>query len=150
LAHAGSVQQPIVCGQNSHVNLDIVSVTDLDTAAAVTCLTHAQNDQADKVDTGPPQPFQFIAGNDNPVVNARGHDVLVSSSLVTIPVVDSFATSPAKVVGFIQVFLNPDGKQAANGAPARIVNLAGCGTAMSGQPILGNGASPVAVRLISQ
>jgi hypothetical protein len=151
LSIAGCVQPPIVCGQNSGVTLDTVngSLTDADTAAAVTCLIHAQNDQADKVDTAPPQPFQFLAGNDNPVVNARGHDVMVSSSLVTVPVVDSFATSPAKVIGFIQVFLNPDGKAAGNGAPARIVNLAGCGTAMSAQPIMGNGGSPVAVRLIS-
>lgn len=156
LSIAGCVQHPIVCGQNGNVNLDPVNPapTDADTAAAVTCLTHAQNDQADRVDKPPPppqaQPFQFIAGNDNPVVNARGHDVMVSSSLVTIPVVDSFGASPAKVIGFVQVFLNPDGTQAASGAPAMIVNLAGCGTAMTGQPILGNGASPVAVRLISR
>jgi hypothetical protein len=152
LSIAGCVRPTIVCGQNSGVTLATVdgSKTDADTAAAVTCLTHAQNDQADRVDTGPPQPFKFLAGDDNPVVNARGHDVLVSSSLVTIPVVDSFATSPAKVVGFIQVFLNPDGKAALNGAPATIVNLAGCGTAMTGQAILGNGASPVTVRLISR
>jgi hypothetical protein len=155
LSVAGCVQHPIVCGQNSSVNLDPVNPapTDAATADAVTCLTHAQNDQADQVDTTPPppqaQPFQFVAGNDNPVVNARGHDVMVSSSLVTIPVVDSFAVSPAKVVGFVQVFLNPDGTHATSGAPAMIVNLAGCGTAMTGQPVLGNGASPVAVRLIS-
>jgi hypothetical protein len=31
----------------------------------------------------------------------------------------------------------------------RVINIAGCGTGASGQPILGNGASPVAVRLIT-
>jgi hypothetical protein len=30
-----------------------------------------------------------------------------------------------------------------------IINMAGCGTGSAAQPILGNGASPVAVRLIS-
>jgi hypothetical protein len=152
LSIAGCVQQPIVCGQDSHVNLDTVNGSGMnaDTATAVTCLTHAQNDRADQVDTGPPQPFQFLAGNDNPVVNVRGRDVMVSSSLITIPVVDSFAASPAKVIGFVQVFLNPNGKAAESGALARIVNLAGCGTNAAGLAILGNGASPVAVRLISQ
>jgi hypothetical protein len=152
LSIAGCVQQPIVCGQNSSVTLDSNvngSLMDADTADAVTCLTHAQSDQADTIITGTNQPFEFIAGNDNPVVNARGHDVMVSSSLVTVPVVDSFAASPAKVIGFVQVFLNPEGTHATSGAPAMIVNLAGCGTNMTGQPILGNGASPVAVRLIS-
>jgi hypothetical protein len=37
----------------------------------------------------------------------------------------------------------------ANQIPATIINMAGCGTSATGQPILGNGASPVAVRLIS-
>jgi Flp pilus assembly protein TadG len=155
LSIAGCVQQPMVCGQNSSVTLAPgVTGSDTDTADAVTCLTHAQNDQADRVDTPPPppraQPFQFIVGNDNPVVNARGHDVMVSSSLVTVPVVADFTATPQKVIGFVQVFLNPAGTQAASGAPAMIVNLAGCGTNITGQPILGNGASPVAVRLISQ
>jgi hypothetical protein len=33
--------------------------------------------------------------------------------------------------------------------PVTIINMAGCGTGATGTPILGNGASPVAVRLIS-
>ena len=154
LSIAGCVQPPMVCGQNSNVNLDPgVSGSDADTAAAVNCLTHTQSGQsgqADSVVTVLPQPFQFLAGNDNPVVSAQGHDVLVSSSLVTVPVVESFGAPQVKVIGFIQVFLNPTGSAAANGAPAKVINMVGCGPNMSGQPILGNGASPVAVRLISQ
>jgi hypothetical protein len=157
------VQQPIVCGNDSGVNLDPGidgSTKDAETAAAVTCLTtHTNNNlnnQADKVDPPPPapqppgQPFQFLAGDDNPVAGARGRDVLVSSSLVTVPVVENFTASPVKVIGFIQVFLNPNGAAVASGAPAEVVNLVGCGKDMAGQPILGNGASPVAVRLISR
>ncbi len=153
LSIAGCVQHPIVCGQNSNLTLDpTVTGSDTDTAAAVTCLTHAQNDQADTIVTLPQHPFRFVVGNDDPVVNARGHDVMVSSSLVTVPVLDATTTfnTPAKVIGFVQVFLNPDGKESLSGAPATIVNLAGCGTNMTGQPVLGNGASPVAVRLISR
>jgi hypothetical protein len=57
------------------------------------------------------------------------------------------------------VFLNPLATSTMPYAPAgsasqfeistTIINMAGCGTGASGQPILGNGASPVAVRLIS-
>jgi hypothetical protein len=60
------------------------------------------------------------------------------------------------VIGFLQVFLNPHSlampllpPAGANQIPATIINMAGCGTSATGQPILGNGASPVAVRLIS-
>jgi len=59
-------------------------------------------------------------------------------------------------VGFVQLFLNPDGVATPNfGANngrvnTNIINMAGCGTgAAAVPPILGNGASPVAVRLIS-
>ena len=158
---AGCVQAPIVCGHDSGVTLDSPtpgSQTDAETAAAVTCLTthttNSLNNQADTVHPLPPQPpgqpFQFLAGLDNPVAGARGRDVLVSSSLVTVPVVENFSSPTVKVIGFIQVFLNPNGAAAASGAPAEVVNLVGCGTDMAGQPILGNGASPVAVRLISR
>jgi hypothetical protein len=155
LSIAGCVQQPIVCGQNSSsLTLDTVpgSTMDADTATAVNCLTHAQNGQGDTVPAVPP--FQFLAGSENPVVGARGRNVMVSSSLVTVPVVDVVGTwnssPPVKVIGFVQVFLNPSGAAASSGAPAEIVNLVGCGPTMAGQPILGNGASPVAVRLISR
>jgi hypothetical protein len=58
-------------------------------------------------------------------------------------------------VGFVQLFLNPDSIAAPNSGPssgnvnATVINMAGCGTNANGQQILGNGASPVAVRLIS-
>jgi hypothetical protein len=66
-------------------------------------------------------------------------------------------TSPVQIVGFVQLFLNPNGVAAPGFPPPNrgkvnttIINMAGCGiTGASGTPILGNGASPVAVRLIS-
>jgi len=116
--------------------------------------------QTDKIDTLalPSPPFQFLAGSDNPVPGASGSDVLVSDSLVTIPVIDSTMpiTNPVTVIGFLQVFLNPSGGTLAYSGPAgsneieaTIINMAGCGNTATGTPILGNGASPVAVRLIS-
>ena len=89
-------------------------------------------------------------------------EVMVSDSLVTIPVINNppgTPTDPVTVIGFLQVFLNPSatstvpyaspGPASLNQISATIINMAGCGTGATGQPILGNGASPVAVRLIS-
>ncbi len=81
---------------------------------------------------------------------------MVSSSLVTVPVFDTTSFVPPSntvtIIGFVQLFLNPDGTPAApatGNVNATIINMVGCGTAAIGTPILGNGASPVAVRLIS-
>jgi Flp pilus assembly protein TadG len=162
LSIAGCVQQPILCGANSNVNLAVgfsESPPNKVASDAVNCLTHAQGGLLpDSVDSTviPSPPFQFLAGTGNPVAGAIGTDVMVSDSLVTIPVVDvspgqNFTTPPnVKVVGFLQAFLNPTGVAApASGVPAMIVNMAGCGTQATGQPILGNGASTIPVRLIS-
>jgi Putative Flp pilus-assembly TadE/G-like len=156
---AGCVQTPIAC--NSTVNLDFAPGSrDAQTGAAVNCLTHSSNDKGDRVDTSivpPPPPFQFLAGNDNPVVSARGTDVLVSDSLVTVPVFDSSAPWPptsvppsVQVIGFVQLFLNPDGDSVGGGGiDTTVINMAGCGTNATGQPILGNGASTIPVRLLT-
>ena len=148
----GCVETPIAC--NSMVNIDLSNYAnrDQETADSVNCLSHSIANKGDKVDTtlGPSPPFQFLAGDDNPLPNARGKDVLVSDSLVTVPVFDSTTVSnPVQIIGFVQLFLNPDGMAAPGaGIKSTIINLAGCGTAASGQPILGNGSSPVAVRLV--
>jgi len=130
---------------------------------AVNCLTHTISPDPNGGDqvTGNPavisgQPFQFLAGDSNPIVSARGNNVVVSDSLVTVPVYDSSTLAPGSaqvnIIGFVQLFLNPDGNQApgANGGVnTTVVNLVGCGTNASQTPILGNGASPVAVRLVT-
>ena len=81
---------------------------------------------------------------------------MVSDSLVTVPVFDSGSgtvapSNPVTIVGFVQLFLSPAGMQNPPNGFMRttVINMAGCGTGASGQAILGNGASPVAVRLIS-
>jgi hypothetical protein len=161
---AGCVQTPIACG--STVDLDTANHAgrNFQTAEAVNCLTHSTANAGDSIDPAsiPPSPFQFLSGADNPVVQAgalaAGVDVLVSDSLVTVPVYDSSALappSPVVVIGFVQLFLNPDGFATPLAGPSvghvktTVINMAGCGTAAAGTTIFGNGASPVAVRLIS-
>jgi hypothetical protein len=171
VAVAGCVPQPIVCGANSSINIDTTpygTTRDADTVAAAECLIHYVSvaGDSDSVDPATLQPpLEFLAGNQNPVLSA-GTNVMVSDSLVTIPVIktsgSTVPTNPVQVIGFLQVFLNPSATTtlpspppsppalpSAVEIPAMIVNMAGCGTNATGQPILGNGASPVAVRLIS-
>jgi hypothetical protein len=164
-AVAGCVQQPILCGANSSINIDTTSygtTRDADTVAAAQCLIHyvtspGDSDSIDQTTIPIRPPLQFVAGNQNPVTGAVGNDVMVSDSLVTIPVINNplpnTPTNPVQVIGFLQVFLNPSASSSMpppnNQIPATIINMAGCGTSATGQPILGNGASPVAVRLIS-
>jgi Flp pilus assembly protein TadG len=157
---AGCIEIPIACNSPANIDTSLYSARNSETADAVNCLTHATNTpgDGDQVDltaaAAPSPPFQFLAGTGNPVAGAAGKDVLVSSSLVTVPVFDigtfNSATGNVKIVGFVQLFLNPDSiaAPATGNVNATVINMAGCGDA-SGQPILGNGASPVAVRLIS-
>ena len=162
---AGCIETPIACNGTARIDTSNYGFNrNRETERAVNCVTHANTNQGDQVDpmvTSPP--FQFLAGNDNPISGLAGNDVMVSDSLVTVPVFDVGAlpppfsppTSPVQIVGFVQLFLNPNGMAAPGFGPNRgkvnttVINMAGCGTGASGQPILGNGASPVAVRLIS-
>jgi Flp pilus assembly protein TadG len=167
---AGCIQTPIACG--STVNLETAHPNlRAQTADAVNCLIHASTSAttADTVDQNfgalSGSPFEFLAGADNPLVQAGAipvnTDVLVSDSIVTVPIYDDLnlgfppATS-VPIVGFVQVFLSATGTAIPNSGSNRgamnamVINIAGCGTGASGQPILGNGASPVAVRLITQ
>ena len=159
---AGCVQTAIACNATANIDTSNDPARNTETAHAVNCLTHAKTGNGDTVtSTAPPvAPFEFVAGADNPIPGLAGNDVMVSNSLVTVPVFNSTPgtppTSPVTIIGFVQLFLNPDGLEtpippAANGGhvKTKVINMVGCGTGAAGQPILGNGASPVAVRLIS-
>jgi hypothetical protein len=165
---AGCIQTPIACNQTANIDTNAyLGDRNADTADAVNCLTHATNqpgnaDQVDFAATPTPPPFQFLAGGNNPVAGAVNQYVMVSSSLVTVPVFDQNAlagtwktSGTVQIVGFVQLFLNWDGTRTPDTGGNRgkvktaIINLAGCGTSATGTPILGNGASPVAVRLIT-
>lgn len=157
---AGCIQTPISCTSNN-VNIDMANNRRLnrDTAEAVNCLTNAA-DGGDTVTTTPNQPIEFVAGAGSPAAVANpaliGQYVMVSDSLVTVPVFNSTTgvapVNPVTIIGFVQLFLNPDGTQAPNtgNVNTTVINLVGCGTSAAGTPIiLGNGVSPVAVRLIT-
>jgi Flp pilus assembly protein TadG len=161
LALAACVPTPITCGLNANYKIDVSTYTPTgpnrrdDTVQATKCLIHDKgiDDDSDSIDSlsGNP-PFQFVAGNENPIPSAASHNVLVSDSLVTIPVfkVSGGVSSPVQVIGFVQVFLNPDGTTVPGPTiKATIVNMAGCGESATGQPILGNGASAIPVRLVA-
>jgi hypothetical protein len=169
LSIAGCVQTPISCSSlvTSPVHIDQTpdGVRDTETRQAVDGLTHSTANEGDSIDNTPsPPPFQFLAGADNPVVLSGAlndaTDIVVSDSLVTVPVINVDSTTPlplagfpsVRIIGFVQLFLNPSGAAApANGRiRTRVINLVGCGTDIAATPpILGNGASPIAVRLIS-
>ncbi len=139
------------------------------TANAVNCLTHAASNGGDTVTvaSNPPiVPFEFVPGADNPLVlsgaiKSTATDIMVSDSLVTVPVYNSTVNAPTlpssvQIIGFVQLFLNPTGQATATSGATEdevmttVINMTSCVTASAtGQPILGNGASPVAVRLIS-
>lgn len=161
---AGCIDTPIACNATVSIDASNQPGRDADTTSAVNCLTHATTTfgDADQIDlaSGPSPPFEFLAGTNNPLVLANpslvGKDVMVSSSLVTVPVFDVVGTAappvnPVQIVGFVQLFLNPDGlaTPTAGSVNATVINLVGCGAVATNPPILGNGASPVVVRLIS-
>jgi Flp pilus assembly protein TadG len=160
LSVAGCVQTPIVCNSSVSIDTSNYPSRDTQTGSAVNCLTHSTANEGDSIDLAsvPPLPFQFLAGADNPVVQAgaisEGTDILVSDSLVTVPVYNSNTSAPVgpvTIIGFVQLFLNWNGQATpvSGRIKTTVINLAGCGTGASGQPILGNGASPVPVRLVS-
>jgi len=158
LSIAGCVQTPISC--NSTVSIDTVSypTRDAETATAVTDMTHSNANEGDSVDdaAAPSPPFQFLTGADNPVVLsgavAAGRDVMVSDSLVTVPVIDTTiwpgGFPSVQIIGFVQLFLNPTGQKVPgnNHIHTKVINMAGCGTGDAPLPRIG---CPVAVRLIS-
>jgi hypothetical protein len=170
LAIAGCVQTPISCTSTGPpaqiVNVEVTSdgTRDAETGVAVNGLTNSNGGLGDKVDTAAPPspPFQFVAGDDNPIVlsgaMAGGTDIMVSDSLVTVPVINADnvnwpppAYPQVQIIGFVQLFLNPTGAAALGTGHihTEVINMTGCGSGASGTAILGNGVSPVAVRLIS-
>ena len=166
LSIVGCVQPPIQCNSIVHVDPAPDGSRDQEAADAVDALTHASGNQGDSVDTTTlSPPFQFVAGGDNPVVQsgamAAPTNIMVSDSLVTVPVIDTTSAWPGgypavQIIGFVQLFLSPTGQKVNPGINplihTQVINLVGCGAGVggvTGTPILGNGASPVAVRLIS-
>lgn len=167
LSIAGCVQTPISCNSTVTIDQSTNANRDPDTSTAVDNLTHSTGNGGDEVDTAvstPPlgsQPFQFLAGTKNPAVLsgalASEANIMVSDSLVTVPVINVDSSPLAgfpsvQIIGFVQLFLSPGGAAVPPSDLIRtqVINLVSCGPGMPLTPtILGNGASPVAVRLIT-
>jgi hypothetical protein len=111
---------------------------------------------------------QLFAGSENPLVQSGtinlGDPISSSDSLVTIPVYNSGPLAPTdfrtnttavlfNVVGFVHGLIT--GVERGSGAKPgwiymTIVNVSGCGATPTGPVIVGDGISPVPVRLIKQ
>jgi hypothetical protein len=148
--------QYVACGDQLAIDKSIAPETlNLD---AVTTLIHAGGANyaqgQDQLSVAS-DPFQTLAGNNNPLVTggvvADGSAVSTSASVITVPVYDSGASgnvTPAnsvQVIGFVQGFVT---MVSGAGRPRmKILNVSGCGGA-TGTPIAGGGGTPVPVRLI--
>lgn len=151
---------------DSSVNPGVGGVTSLSASGAV-CLTRAGSaglgGQDILTDPGPwpAAPFQIQAGTGNP---QSGNFVATSSSIVTIPIIDTCAglncfsttTSPVTVIGFMQAFINCVQDGTCGGTNLgdiniTVLNIAGCSATSNGaNPVVGGaGTSPIPVRLIT-
>jgi hypothetical protein len=142
--------------------------TSSDLALGTECLIHASAEQSgqgqDTLDwtTFPNGPPRIVAGSGPQATN----NVSTSSSIVTIPIIDTsstISTTPPQnvtVVGFLQAFVNsvddllPGGSGDGHHSDVNItvLNVIGCSqTPNTGiaPAIGGNGASPIPVRLIT-
>jgi hypothetical protein len=98
-------------------------------------------------------PTELLAGTGPPKITAGsgpqlGNLVTTSRSIVTFPIIEALNVTPLRVVGFLQVFVDP---VAPSPAPpnAHILNVVGCGNSPGAPPaVLGGGYSPIPVRLI--
>ena len=115
------------------------------------CVTnHPAEDTLDPTDlladlragTGPPR---IIAGSGPQL----GNLVTTSRSITTFPIVENPDVNPVRVIGFLQVFVDPVTPLVPTSTPAHILNVVGCGNSPGpGPPVLGGGYSPIPVRLI--
>jgi Putative Flp pilus-assembly TadE/G-like len=140
-----------------------------DTMNGVTALTNETNPNSNAQPTGQDTfnpyatptsyPFQILAGSSSPLVSAgltSGTPVTTSSSVVSVPIFDYYATlsinpsgtTAVTIVGFLQVFIN--GVDQYGNVDVTVLNVSGCSNGGS-QPVGSAvaGTSPVPVRLIT-
>jgi hypothetical protein len=113
------------------------------------CVTnHPSEDTLDPTDlTAGSGPARITAGSGPQL----GTLVTTSSSIGTFPIVESLSATPLRVVGFLQVFVDPVTPGVPTSTPAHILNVVGCGNSPGGPPaVSGGGYSPIPVRLIHQ
>ena len=139
-----------LCGTAVPVPIDTALVNpalSTQTDQGLQCVTnHPAEDTLDPTDlsagTGPAK----ITAGSGPHL---GNLVTTSRSIATFPIIESLSASSARVVGFLQVFVDPVTPGVPTSTPAHILNVVGCGNSPSvGPPVLGGGYSPIPVRLI--
>lgn len=139
-----------LCGTAVAVPIDTLLVDpalSTQTNQGLRCVTnHPAEDTLDPTDlsagTGP---AKITAGSGSHL----GNLVTTSRSIATFPIIESLSVSSARVVGFLQVFVDPVTPGVPTSTPAHILNVVGCGNSPSvGPPVLGGGYSPIPVRLI--
>ncbi len=127
---------PVVCSQQTvqPITGDMVGPT----AQGVDCLIHEQNGNGMDVLNTSADPFQILAGSDNPLVTSGTIPVntllTTSDSVITIPIYDGVQLCPGgscpstitvNTVGFMQMFVkdetNPQGT-----VEAYVLNITGC------------------------
>ena len=123
-----------------------------DTSTAAQCLINQANGQDTLIQNV--YPYEIQPGAGNPLGGSVSGSMITSSnSIVTLPVYDDTQllngsnNSPVTIVGFLQVFINvvnPDGS-----VNVTVLNVAGCGNAVSSGTTPVYGTSPVPIRLIT-
>jgi Flp pilus assembly protein TadG len=133
-----------------------VAVTLLDpqlsneTREGVRCLTnHPTEDTLDPTSLGDLSagtgPARITAGSGP----QSGNLVTTSRSIANLPVIESPTANPVRVIGFLQVFIEPVVPGPPVTVPADILNVIGCGTAPGGgAAVSGGGYSSIPVRLV--
>ncbi|MGA8493365.1 MAG: pilus assembly protein TadG-related protein [Terriglobales bacterium] len=126
-------------------------------ALGAECLIHAASGQDLLQNPGPwpSDPFEFKAQSGP----QSGYALTTSSSVVTIPIIDPTtfqvdAPLGVTVIGFMQAFINQvqDGTGGTNPGDINVtvLNIAACSsTPKGGNAVVGQGTSPVPVRLIT-
>jgi Flp pilus assembly protein TadG len=138
------------CG-NAVPNAPVAGLVDpqlsTQTNQGLQCVTnHPGEDTLDPTDlsagTGPAK----ITAGSGPQL---GNLVTTSRSIATFPIIESPGANPARVIGFLQVFVDPVTAGVPASTPVHILNVVGCGNSPGPLPaVLGGGFSPIPVRLI--
>lgn len=142
-----------VCGgavPTTLVNAALVDpMLSTETNNGLQCVTnHPAEDTLDPTDLSAGAGAAKITAGSGP---QSGNLVTTSRSIATFPIVESPDVNPVRVVGFLQVFVDPVTPAVPTSTPAHILNVVGCGNSPGGgAPVSGGGYSPIPVRLIHQ
>jgi Flp pilus assembly protein TadG len=124
----------------------------INTNQGLQCLTnHPAEDTLDPTDlTAGTGPGRITAGSGP----QSGNLVTTSRSVATFPIVedpDIPPPNPVRVIGFLQVFVDPVTPGVPTATAAHILNVVGCGNSPGAGPaVAGGGYSSIPVRLIHQ